>query len=147
MEAHRHAPQDAPWRPSLAILGTLASFSLVLVLVGVLLWIGNQGRTSPEDKAATLRTELGKLRADDKQRLESYGWEDKSKGIVRVPIERAMELLVANPEAFPEPPLPAPKQPAGKQAEKSGKEPVEKKAEEGKAEEKKSDGKAEPAKK
>lgn len=146
MESHRHSPQAAPWRPSLAILGTLASFSLVLVLVGVLLWIGNQGRNASTDRAATLQTELGKLRADDKQRLETYGWEDKPKGIVRVPIERAMELLVADPSVFPEPPLPAPKQPPGKQADKSGKEP-EKKEAQGKKEDKKPEEKAEPAKK
>jgi hypothetical protein len=34
------------------------------------------------------------LRQDEATRLETYGWVDKEGGIVRMPIERAMELTV-----------------------------------------------------
>jgi len=38
-----------------------------------------------------------KWRADYKKALSSYGWVDRAKGIVRIPIEQAMERVVANP--------------------------------------------------
>ena len=41
------------------------------------------------DPAGDLRT----LRADEQARLEGYAWVDQGKTIVRIPIERAMELL------------------------------------------------------
>lgn len=39
---------------------------------------------------------LARLRAEENARLTSYGWVDKPAGIVRIPIDRAMELLVEN---------------------------------------------------
>lgn len=38
--------------------------------------------------------ELEKFRAAEEQQLNSYGWIDRFAGIVRIPIERAMELIV-----------------------------------------------------
>lgn len=38
-------------------------------------------------------TDLERLRASEKAILESYGWVDRSSGIVRIPIERAIELV------------------------------------------------------
>jgi len=40
------------------------------------------------------RKDLLEFRADQEQSLESYAWENRSAGTVRVPIERAMELLL-----------------------------------------------------
>ena len=37
--------------------------------------------------------DLRTVRAAEEETLKSYGWVDKSNGVVRVPIERAMELL------------------------------------------------------
>jgi hypothetical protein len=43
-------------------------------------------QTNPfEDRAA--------LHADEEQQLSSYGWSDRDTGIVRIPIDRAMELI------------------------------------------------------
>lgn len=38
--------------------------------------------------------DLAKLQARDEAELNSYGWIDKPAGVVRIPIERAMQLLV-----------------------------------------------------
>jgi hypothetical protein len=38
------------------------------------------------------RDDLAMLRADEHARLSTYGWIDQTHGIVRVPIERAIEL-------------------------------------------------------
>ncbi len=39
------------------------------------------------------RTELERFQASEKAILESYGWVDRTAGVVRIPIERAIELL------------------------------------------------------
>ena len=38
------------------------------------------------------RSEMAEMRAAEDKILHSYGWIDQQKGIVRIPIERAMEL-------------------------------------------------------
>jgi hypothetical protein len=40
------------------------------------------------------RQDYLKFRADQERSLESYAWEDRTAGTVRVPIERAMEVLL-----------------------------------------------------
>ena len=40
--------------------------------------------------------ELRDLRQGEKDKLNSYGWVDQKAGIVRIPIDRAMDLLVKN---------------------------------------------------
>lgn len=35
------------------------------------------------------------LQAENKRRLETYGWTDKAKGQVQIPIQQAMELTIA----------------------------------------------------
>ena len=39
------------------------------------------------------RVEIRQFRLQEEQRLHSYGWVDESSGVVRIPIERAMELI------------------------------------------------------
>jgi hypothetical protein len=38
--------------------------------------------------------EMTALRLEQNKKLESYGWIDRSNGIVRIPIERAMDLIL-----------------------------------------------------
>jgi len=40
------------------------------------------------------RTDLLEMRAKQQQQLESYAWEDRKSGVVRIPIEKAMDLLM-----------------------------------------------------
>ena len=40
------------------------------------------------------RDELKQLRAEEEKTLDSYGWVDQDQGIVRMPIDRAMQLAV-----------------------------------------------------
>jgi hypothetical protein len=40
------------------------------------------------------RADMAEMRAAQERRLTTYGWVDKEKQIVRIPIDRAMELLV-----------------------------------------------------
>ncbi len=42
----------------------------------------------------TPREDLERILAEQQSKLETYGWEDRQAGTVRIPIERAMDLLV-----------------------------------------------------
>lgn len=59
--------------------------------------------------------DLRAIRAHEEQILDSYGWTDRERGLVRIPIERAMELLlerglpVATGPATEEPGVDAPR--------------------------------------
>jgi len=59
---------------------------------------------APRLQAHPLR-DLNELRAAEHDLLTSYAWKDKSAGVVRIPIARAMELL-AQRAAQPEAPAP-----------------------------------------
>lgn len=55
-----------------------------------------------EDRAALRRKNLAELRSLNAEALANYAWADQAKGIVRLPIEQAMKLTVAewqNPAA------------------------------------------------
>lgn len=42
---------------------------------------------------------LKELHASEQEELNTYGWVDKDKGTVRIPIERAMELVAKDAES------------------------------------------------
>jgi hypothetical protein len=52
------------------------------------------GRLPPEPRLQTNPTsDLQQLLQSDNAKLNSYGWIDKSAGVIRIPIDRAMDLL------------------------------------------------------
>lgn len=52
-------------------------------------------RPSPLEQSPIEHAARGlELRAEQNKRLGEYGWVDRSAGVVRIPIERAMELRV-----------------------------------------------------
>jgi hypothetical protein len=95
-------------RAGVGILVVLAVFfALMWMLQGVLLRFEQNAQVPPHPLASTLartepplprlqpnpRADLLALRAQEEAVLETYAWIDKGRGTVRVPIERAMELL------------------------------------------------------
>ena len=53
------------------------------------------GGEFPEPRLiVTPAADLEELRAREDEELKSYAWIDRKSGIVRIPIERAMELIV-----------------------------------------------------
>jgi len=87
--AHARAPLSV-W------FGIVLIFALFGVIV--LAIIGPWPRKSDyEETRAKKRVEnLKTLREEADKALATYGWIDKNKGVARVPIERAMELTVAD---------------------------------------------------
>jgi hypothetical protein len=80
----------------------------VILLIGLFRYFKGQeaSRQVPAEPAAEMRglpaephlqetpvRDLKQMRAAEDQILGSYGWVDREKGIVRLPISRAMELL------------------------------------------------------
>jgi hypothetical protein len=72
---------------------------LLMVLFGVMavaiIGPAPRGDTYEQQRAQNREKKLKDLRDEDAKALTSYGWIDKNKGSVRIPIERAMELTVA----------------------------------------------------
>jgi hypothetical protein len=97
---HHHETSHDTGAVSLRSPGILAGVAvLVLLLVAALgaLWINRSGSaTELEDAArsAERAKNLTELQAADEVALSTYGWVDKPKGIVHIPIARAMELVL-----------------------------------------------------
>jgi hypothetical protein len=74
-------------------IAVLGSF----LIVAALAWAIHRYTQPPplgEDRAAVRAKALAELRADEKEALENVGWIDQSKGLVRLPIEDAMALVL-----------------------------------------------------
>lgn len=101
---------DANTRGVLAFMGVLF---VVLVLTAALMWFllrhfaaVDAGQRSPSPFADVRqlpaqpqlqvepRKDLLQYREEEKQKLESYGWENRANGTVRIPIERAINELL-----------------------------------------------------
>ena len=92
----------------LAVIGIVAIgvFALVLLVPIILRGIYRHGSQDVErvqtvvPPSPTLqidpRQDLDKFRAEEETRLNSYGWVDRGKGIVHIPITRAMKNAAAN---------------------------------------------------
>ena len=66
-----------------------------LLIVGWLSWLVAE-RTRPagidQARAEQRRKALAELRAENQAALTTYGWIDPAKGIVRLPVQRAVEM-------------------------------------------------------
>ena len=82
---------------------------------------GRQAPPEPRLQVAP-RDDLQRLRAREDEQLHGYAWVDRSAGVTRIPIERAIELLATRglPGAAPTAPPAAAPSPAASPAEGSG---------------------------
>jgi hypothetical protein len=75
------------------LIGILGSFLIIAALVWAM-----QRYTQPpplgQDRVALRQKALADLRAAEATELESYGWLDQAKGVVRLPIAEAMQLAL-----------------------------------------------------
>src|ERR1700676_2682524 len=75
---------------------------MVLLFCGFVLLLVWQGQSIPnvdELKAQTRAKNLADLNGENQKILTQYHWVDKSKGVVGIPIDRAMDLVVAQLQA------------------------------------------------
>src|SRR3954464_3523536 len=92
-QAHSIAYSRAPFSTWLGIVFLFLLFGLIVLAV-----IGPSPRTSDYEEArAKKRMEkLKALREENQKELTTYSWVDKNKGVARIPIDRAMEITVAD---------------------------------------------------
>ncbi|HMD34624.1 MAG TPA: hypothetical protein VKH42_06645 [Vicinamibacterales bacterium] len=108
-----HEATDVDIRP---VLGFLAGLTVASVFIGFLVWIlfayltaresrtvtadyplaaQQDNRLPPEPRLQTQpREDLRELRAREDEMLTTYGWVDKNQGVVRIPIDQAMRMVV-----------------------------------------------------
>ena len=70
---------------------------LTLSIVGGLAYLMQQWNAAPavDSVRATERTKnLKELQAANADMLENYAWQDKTKGVVRIPVSKAMEIAM-----------------------------------------------------
>jgi hypothetical protein len=78
-------------------LTVLTTLVMLLVFVGLVWIVFLQKQAIPTSTQQTREERikaLAQLNADNQKSLTSYHWVDKSKGIVAIPINRAMELVL-----------------------------------------------------
>jgi len=79
--------------------GTWIGVVLLFAVFALMVWavMGAMPRGDRfEEKRAEARTEKLKTATEEhKKALDGYGWVDKEKGVIRMPVQRAMELTVA----------------------------------------------------
>jgi hypothetical protein len=91
--ALRIAYSRAPFSTWLGIVCLFVLFGLIVLAV-----IGPSPRTSDyeETRAKKRMEKLKTLREESQKELTMYAWVDKNKGVARIPIDRAMEVTVAD---------------------------------------------------
>src|SRR5262249_11173196 len=111
--AVRHEESDVDIR---GILGFAVGLIVVAIIVDLLVWVlfryldAREGRQTavesppaaqqpqrlpPEPRLQTNpREDLRELRAGEDETLTTYGWVDRNNGVVRIPIDEAMKLVV-----------------------------------------------------
>ena len=100
--SHNHTPIQEKPRSSTGIL--LFIGVLILMIAAVLggLWLNRSGsvtETEDADRAAIRTKNLAELQSSDTTALTTYGWNDKAKGIIHLPITKAMELVLPSLQA------------------------------------------------
>ena len=76
-------------------LGVVLLFGLFGVIVLTIIGPSPRGSDYEQTRAKKRMENLKTSREDAEKALNTYAWVDKNKGVVRIPISRAMELTVA----------------------------------------------------
>ena len=93
--AQSHAPFSV-W------LGIVLLFALFGVIVLAIIGPAPRGDSYEQTRVKKRLDNLKKLRDEDAKALTTYAWVDKDKRLTRIPIERSMELTVAQLAQFAE---------------------------------------------
>ena len=87
-------------RVSLSLI--ITGLVMVLLFVGLAIFLVAQRKNIPtvDEQTAEVRLKnLAELNAENQKILTQYHWVDKNKGVVGIPINRAMDLVVAQLQA------------------------------------------------
>ena len=80
------------WSYVIAVVGAF-------LIVGALVWI-TRSYTEPaplgNERAQERAKYLAEIRANNDEVLNNYAWQDQTKGLVRLPIDQAMHIVLEN---------------------------------------------------
>jgi hypothetical protein len=91
-QIRQRVQSPAPFSTWLGVVLLLLAFGAIAVAI---IGPAPRGDTYEQKRAQDRAKKLKDLRDEDAKALATYAWIDKNKGTVRVPIERAIELTVA----------------------------------------------------
>jgi len=86
----RYDDPDVPASALVGILGAIVLFVTIVALQGLFYSMQSRELARKADPYEPLQ----QLDADQMETLNSYGWVDPQERVVRIPIARAMELVV-----------------------------------------------------
>src|ERR1700724_564548 len=86
-------PSPAPFSTWVGVVLLFALFGAIVVAV---IGPAPRGDNYEQMRAEARAKKLKDVRDEETKALASYAWIDKNKGTVRLPIDRAMELTVAD---------------------------------------------------
>src|SRR6202453_4429596 len=75
------------------VVGILGAFAVIGLLVWLMLSY-TSGATPEQSRAAERMQILAQFQADNAPLLEKYDWQDQTRGVVRIPVDRAMDLTL-----------------------------------------------------
>ncbi len=91
-QIRQQVQSPAPFSTWLGVVLLMVLFgALAVAIIGP----APRGDTYEQQRAQNRQKKLKDLRDEDAKALTSYGWIDKNKGSVRIPIERAIQLTAA----------------------------------------------------
>jgi hypothetical protein len=86
--------EDTVDAPMIAVLGFIAAILAFVLILGLVVLFNKMQKAELERKYVNQPPAgLSKLQASQRALLAEYGYVDEKKGIVRIPIEDAMELV------------------------------------------------------
>ncbi|MEN6492719.1 MAG: hypothetical protein ABFD16_00390 [Thermoguttaceae bacterium] len=85
---------------TIALVGLIvAILTFAVVILVMVVYYQASARERYQKQTSQAPAELATVTANQQARLAEYRWVDQSKGIVTIPIDRAMELVVADQSA------------------------------------------------
>lgn len=127
---HDPLEDDRPRNGLIAFITLITCITLIAFIIFVRELFNSWGHDELQRKVLSVQSEqLKELRADEKAKLTKYRWVSQKDGVVRIPADRAVELVIAayrNPAPAEAPKLqesaPTPKPEEVKPEEKKGDE-------------------------
>lgn len=83
---------------TLSLIGALLSL-LLFVFIVFIAYLPNRAAPVNQELIEARATRLAEIKAAQQELADNYQWVNKPEGIVRIPIERAMELTVQRLQA------------------------------------------------
>ena len=90
-----HSESNEPSKKSYAVsVATFCGVLLLFLLIITVAYLPNMPQSVNEDIIKERKAKLAEVNAKQRELVTSYEWVDKAENVVRIPVERAMQLTV-----------------------------------------------------